>query len=195
MADLFDMKVGGLGFHLTAHMIALIALFVACFAITGYISFRDKTIDGSALKSGTVSKTALNEDADEDIPLIVLDIPLKEMVADGARTLDFTITQPANSFIEKMQSIVTEPFTETNAVSTVGVSTGPNATGTIISTAANFGTAGTQNKLGEHNTHFYIDTTTWTPVERTVHVGIVRAANIVADSGNIKLFFKIFSAV
>ena len=49
MADLFDMKVGGLGFHLTAHMIALAALFVACFAITGYITFRDNSVPHSAI--------------------------------------------------------------------------------------------------------------------------------------------------
>lgn len=50
MADLFDFKVGGLGFHITAHMIAIAALFVACFAITGYISFRDDTIGSEPLK-------------------------------------------------------------------------------------------------------------------------------------------------
>ena len=49
MADLFDMKVGGLGFHLTAHMIALAALFVACFAITGYITFRDNSVPQTAI--------------------------------------------------------------------------------------------------------------------------------------------------
>lgn len=52
MADLFDLKVGGLGFHMTAHLLAIIALFVACFAITGYISFRDDSIDRDALKDG-----------------------------------------------------------------------------------------------------------------------------------------------
>lgn len=52
MADLFDMKVGGLGFHLTAHMIALAALFVACFAITGYITFRDGSISEKKLSGG-----------------------------------------------------------------------------------------------------------------------------------------------
>jgi len=50
MADLFDVKVGGAGWHLTSHLIALAALFVACFAITGYITFRDDSVPGSALK-------------------------------------------------------------------------------------------------------------------------------------------------
>lgn len=50
MADLFDVKMGGAGWHLTSHLIAIAALFVACFAITGYISFRDTSVPGSALK-------------------------------------------------------------------------------------------------------------------------------------------------
>ena len=54
MADLFDMKAGGLGFHITAHIIAIAALFVACFAITGYISFRDDSVPGDALKDHDV---------------------------------------------------------------------------------------------------------------------------------------------
>lgn len=50
MADLFDIKVGGAGWHVTSHLIALVALFVACFAITGYITFRDDSVPDSALK-------------------------------------------------------------------------------------------------------------------------------------------------
>ena len=50
MADLFDVKMGGAGWHLTSHLIAIAALFVACFAITGYISFRDNTVGSEAIK-------------------------------------------------------------------------------------------------------------------------------------------------
>lgn len=50
MADLFDVSIGGAGFHLTSHIIALAALFIACFAIAGYISFRSNSIPGKALK-------------------------------------------------------------------------------------------------------------------------------------------------
>ena len=54
MADLFDMSVAGYGFHITGHLLALIALIIACLAITGHISYsRDKdanfeqvTLDG-----------------------------------------------------------------------------------------------------------------------------------------------------
>ena len=59
MADLFDMRIGGAGWHLTSHLIAIAALFVACFAITGYITFRDGSIHAGAL-----DKTA---DADDDL--------------------------------------------------------------------------------------------------------------------------------
>lgn len=71
MADLFDFKVGGLGFHMTAHLLALVALFVACFAITGYISFRDDTVPGSALK---------DQDADLE------DVTLTSITHDGGMT-------------------------------------------------------------------------------------------------------------
>lgn len=50
MADLFDMNAGGVGFHFTSHVIALAALFIACFAIAGYITFRNDSVPSSALK-------------------------------------------------------------------------------------------------------------------------------------------------
>ena len=48
--DLFDVNVGGAGFHVTSHLIALAALFIACFAIAGYISYRTDSVPASALK-------------------------------------------------------------------------------------------------------------------------------------------------
>ena len=54
MADLFDVNVGGVGFHFTSHLIALAALFIACFAIAGYITFRKDSIPGDALKDQDV---------------------------------------------------------------------------------------------------------------------------------------------
>lgn len=50
--DLFDVSVGGAGFHFTSHLIALVALFIACFAIAGYVMFRNDSIPASALKDG-----------------------------------------------------------------------------------------------------------------------------------------------
>ena len=52
MADMFDLNVGGVGWHLTTGLIALVALFVACFAITGYITFRSGSIPASAFETG-----------------------------------------------------------------------------------------------------------------------------------------------
>lgn len=52
MADLFDVSVGGVGWHFTSHLIALAALFIACFAIAGYITFRDDSIPAKAVKDG-----------------------------------------------------------------------------------------------------------------------------------------------
>ena len=60
--NLFDVSVGGAGFHFTSHLIALVALFIACFAIAGYISYRSDSIPSSALK-----------DQDQDFGAIVAD--------------------------------------------------------------------------------------------------------------------------
>lgn len=50
----FDVS-GPLGFHITGHLLALAALIVACFAITGYITFRGDSIDGNkVLEDGSV---------------------------------------------------------------------------------------------------------------------------------------------
>ena len=65
MADLFDVSVGGVGFHFTSHLIALAALFIACFAIAGYITFRENSIPGDALKDAEGL-------ADEDIHAVSL---------------------------------------------------------------------------------------------------------------------------
>lgn len=54
MADLFDVSVGGVGWHFTSHLVALAALFIACFAIAGYITFRKDSIPGDALKDHDV---------------------------------------------------------------------------------------------------------------------------------------------
>ena len=62
MADLFDMRIDGAGWHLTSHLIAIAALFVACFAITGYITFRDDSVPGDALKDQDADFKDINAD-------------------------------------------------------------------------------------------------------------------------------------
>jgi len=83
MADLFDYKVAGYGFHVTAHLLALAALFVACFAITGYITFRDESIPVKALDK--------DQDADDDIK--VDNVTAKSLDVSGDATIsDATIS-------------------------------------------------------------------------------------------------------
>lgn len=65
MADLFDMRIGGAGWHLTSHLIAIAALFVACFAITGYITFRDDSVPITALND--------SQSADQDLKINDID--------------------------------------------------------------------------------------------------------------------------
>ena len=75
MADLFDVSVGGAGFHLTSHIIALAALFIACFAIAGYISFRDDSISSKKLKKGPHDEGVLDRQGDTWIYRKIIDIP------------------------------------------------------------------------------------------------------------------------
>lgn len=79
MADLFDVSVGGVGWHFTSHLIALAALFIACFAIAGYITFRDNSIPGDALK-------------DQDVD--VEDIDASTLTLSGNATVSGTINTP-----------------------------------------------------------------------------------------------------
>ena len=82
MADLFDMRIGGAGWHLTSHLIALAALFVACFAITGYITFRDDS----------VPITALNDSQASDQDLSVDNVAANSLNVSGASALAGTLT-------------------------------------------------------------------------------------------------------
>jgi len=47
------MSADGVGWHLPTGLIALAALFIACFAISGYITFRDHSVPETALDPGT----------------------------------------------------------------------------------------------------------------------------------------------
>ena len=77
MMDLFDVSMGGAGWHITSHIIAIAALFVACFAIAGYITFRDESVPGSALK-------------DQDVDLD--DIDATTLTLSGAATVGGDLT-------------------------------------------------------------------------------------------------------
>ena len=92
MADLFDMNVAGYGFHLTNHVLALVALIVACFAITGYISFRNASVPGKALKS------------DHQMESVLVDFPVNTTTLNR----DFKLSQPANTVLVSIETIGTE---------------------------------------------------------------------------------------
>lgn len=131
MADLFDMKVGGLGFHLTAHMIAIAALFVACFAITGYISFRDGSIaehkleggnfllDGEAMSSltmGSVKERVITAYSGSGFGTIAEATP-QFLVTSAAATPSTSnrVVLPANCFITKVVVTATTALTSGGA--------------------------------------------------------------------------------
>ena len=108
MADLFDMKVGGLGFHMTAHLLAIVALFVACFAITGYITFRDDTVPGSALKDhdadlDDVTLTSVNHNGSgvEKMYSLTLQGAIAQRSAGDDSLGSFGITLPVGAVIKE----------------------------------------------------------------------------------------------
>lgn len=47
---MFSLNASGVGWHLPVGLIAVAALFIACFAISGYITFRDDSIPNTAMK-------------------------------------------------------------------------------------------------------------------------------------------------
>ena len=96
MADLFDMNIGGLGWHIPTALVALTALIIACFAITGYISFRDNSIDPNALKDGdipgsnpTFTSVTIGANTINDFALV---FPLTENIEGTLSTLNQVTT-------------------------------------------------------------------------------------------------------
>jgi hypothetical protein len=110
MADLFDVSIGGVGWHFTSHLIALAALFIACFAIAGYITFRDDSVPDSALHHGGDNKF----DFDENVQMA------KDLTVAGQ------IDHGATGFREKVYSA---DYTTLGAISVSGNSIGAIATG------------------------------------------------------------------
>ena len=127
MADLFDFKVGGLGFHITAHMIAIAALFVACFAITGYISFRSNSIGGEAIKDDIefATLTLTGKATGKYLKHVdFVDVPLN---ATAATDSVVSFTQPANSIITAISVLCTAAPTITSG--DIGCEVGTTSSG------------------------------------------------------------------
>lgn len=180
MADLFDVNAAGAGFHITSHMIAIVALFVACFAITGYITFRDDSISRTKLEPGiddyTVSKTTVA-------------IPIRA-VATAANTVNFQIVQPANTSIVSYNTYVTDAFT-VGAPFTVVMGTTPGGAevtggpgGALVAqtVAAGATTVNTDTGL------ISIGGPVYTPTERTLTFRVAyTAASAVTEGGSFDL--------
>jgi hypothetical protein len=126
MADLFDMSVAGYGFHLTNHVLALVALIVACFAITGYISYRNESIPGGALKGDHQGESLL--------------IAVPSNTSGQTVTRDYRVRQPANTIVNNIFSRTVESFTVGGAAPLV-VRIGTQLNGQEITTDQNIAAA------------------------------------------------------
>ena len=113
MADLFDMNANGMGFHLTSHLIAIVALFVACFAITGYITYRDNSVPAGAIKHGF-------EFDDENITAASL-TSLGTLTVNGSTSLGNGLTDTVSRY----------GFTTTAQTQTVAIPAAPAANATF----------------------------------------------------------------
>lgn len=196
MADLFDMNVAGYGFHLTGHMLSLIALIVACFAITGYISFRDDSIPVSA-KTG-----------DHQVETLHIDLPSNTQVNDRV----FKVRQPAGTVLSLVFDTCIKGFTvAAGAGNAVQMSIGTSET-TLTDIAAEVAAnqlqpagaipQGNQSNFGAGNNSIMTLLATdklahlFTDVERDLFVSVkIPANNITAGSGgSIQLQFDFYEA-
>lgn len=131
--DLFDVSVGGAGFHFTSHLIALVALFIACFAIAGYVMFRNDSIPASALKDGDPDFGAIVADSlqlsggpvlehvriftDSDFGAQTA-VTTSNLVTTAAGTTAYSL--PANAAVKHMVVTTTTPLTGTGATLNIG---------------------------------------------------------------------------
>lgn len=146
MADLFDVSVGGVGWHFTSHLIALAALFIACFAIAGYITFRSDSIPGDALKdhdvdvedivadsvttSGDVTVGGFITSADANVNhggyKIIFGSSASTTVAS---TVPMVVTQPANTTLVNAGFYCLETTAAATANTNTGMMVGTQAAG------------------------------------------------------------------
>lgn len=176
--NLFDVNIGGAGFHVTSHLIALAALFIACFAIAGYISFRDDSVPDSALKGD-----------DEDVVSQRVSIPVS---AANAFSNKFTFTQPGNSYITGINTLCVDGYTDGATV--IAMTVGTTLDGTDILGTDVIGTVGahTVGELGLGADQDAIPAQRYTSTDRTVHVTVASGTGgTVTEAGAIEAIFKI----
>lgn len=104
--DLFDISAGGHGFHISSHLIAVLALFIAIFAIAGFSMFRSNSVPDKALKQhGSGLKTeffdidltgvAVTNGTDNGVLAAVTTLPAQSHILESA----LVATQLANTAI------------------------------------------------------------------------------------------------
>jgi hypothetical protein len=184
MADLFDVSIGGAGFHLTSHIIALAALFIACFAIAGYISFRSDSIPDRALKNK----------GDVQGETIRIALPVNA----AAHNDVYVVKQPANTMLVSAFFAVTDGYAVAQVISTT---IGTTPTGADLMAAANIvaetvavggtPTAGLGSNTPTLVTNRYVGAGR-TSVERDIYVRLAFPANAVTEAGEIMLQFDFY---
>jgi len=109
----FDISGPTGGFHITGHLLALVGLIVACFAITGYITFRNNSVPYKALDLNDYDIEA--DKLDRSFPRKVVSSPVVLSLAQDSVTDELVATLPANSFINKIRIYVTDNPTQAAA--------------------------------------------------------------------------------
>jgi len=162
MADLFDVSIGGVGWHFTSHLIALAALFIACFAIAGYIHFRDDSVPDSALHHGGDNKFDFDEDVHMEKNLTVdgvinglTNVAVVDNTTAFVQDADSIVqwTQPANTVITGIQLYFPSAVYSTGAGNNLGYEVGNTASGqeivaTVVDQIIDTGAAGTDIAQG-----------------------------------------------
>ena len=166
--QLFSFNMPGAGYHITGHMLGLIALIIAIFAVCGYISFRNDSVPESALKGN-----------DEFVLLANVAV-----AADAADSV-FTFTQPANTFIKSIYCVVDDAITiggdnDMNIGTTLG--------GAELMLQQLMFSAGV-NPIGSvgSSTTFVAAGANWTSAARTLY-GTLDAAAAATEAGSVNVY-------
>ena len=182
MADLFDVNVAGYGFHVTSHIIAIAALFIACFAIAGYITFRSDSIPDRALKNK----------GDVQGETIRIALPVNA----AAHNDVYVVKQPANTMLVTAFSAVTDGYTTLQNIATT-IGTTPTGADLMAATNIPNATVATGAAVGGLGVNVTLVANRYagagrTSVERDIYVRLAFPANAVGEAGEIMLQFDFY---
>ena len=181
--DLFDISAGGHGFHISSHLIAVLALFLAIFAMAGYVHFRSDSIPDRALKN-----------KDHQGESVRVPISASPAAGAGARTDVFTVTQPANTQLISIFTRVLDQYTiATNTVADVQFRVGTTRSTGDIAASANSAAANTA--VGSSAAGLTVSGTAacQTTVERQLFIQVTHNAGAVTtDLGEVLFMFDFY---